>query len=905
MILNRATQLFAAMCRKIVRPPESVSGRPVSSSMTRARESTHKKVIVVGGSMRRWAIAAEEIGRGRFRAVVSISIAVLGTLSMIFLPDRFRPEPVVMWAVLSLGLALGLSTAVKFMQPIWDRFGGIIGLSMVTLVAAVTGGGESPYVVLYLISILYEAILQSRRRLIVESVFMALCVAVLLLTSDEVSQGTVFSAVLRTAVLLFVGAVVHALVGQLRRMASKLEASEQQYRSLVLYNPDAVHTFDLQWRFRSANPAAAAVSGYTPEELNEMRDIPLQALLAPDSVEETLKHLIATAEGRPQHFETTIINREGQRVELQTATVPMIVDDKVVGVYSVSKDITDRKRAERLLRERAAQQAAVGRLGQSALVTADLAALLNETARLAAETMGVPLAAVYELHGDDQALVSAGVGWQPGVVGVEIVPMKLPYDTGLALQADGPYAVSDYVLVDDGRPTPLVERHDAGSGMGVALRSNEAVFGLLAVYDFEPRDFTTDEHAFLQTMADVLASAISRRRVEQQLLQGQKLQAVGRLAGGIAHDFNNLLTAMLGYVELLAPHVSGDAQAREHLQEALQAGGRARALVDQILTFSRGRVSVAQRCSLNSHVRDMRGLLRQLIPAGVTIEMDLPDPLGVVRIDPSQLQQVVLNLAVNAGDAMPSGGVLRLSTSEVRLDHAAAERIGLPAGHYVTLVVEDSGEGMDAVTAARLFEPFFTTKPSGTGLGLATVYGVVTAAGGQVRVESQLGHGSRFTVYLPWAADASELPPTLTVNGTSPAVPAALAPAGGATILVVEDQAAVRSLVAEILVQRGYTVLQATNGVEAAELAQQRTAPIDLLVTDVVMPQLQGPELAQALRQRWPGLRVLYMSGYSARPEILAGHDDDADFLAKPFGIADLVTRITKLLARPATVAGR
>ncbi|HWH32676.1 MAG TPA: ATP-binding protein, partial [Egibacteraceae bacterium] len=700
--------------------------------------------------------AEHEVGRGSFRlALIAATTAmILGSLP--FLPRHLWPRAWELALVAGLGAALVASTALPFLRRFWAVAGGTAVLGMITLLCVVTGGPDSPYTVLYLIYLLYGAIFNTRRRLVAEAVLLVAAAGLLLGLDSEPTGRDAFVAVLRLASLLIVGAVVHGLVAQLRRIARRLESSEQQYRSLVEYNPDAVHTFDLQARFTSANPAAAAVSGYSTDELRQMRDLPLQALLAPEAVEHTMAGFRATAEGRPQHFETVIVNRHGERVELQVATVPIVVDGKVVGVYSVSKDITESKRAARLLGGALAQQAAVGRLGQSALVAADPEALLDEAASLVAQTLRVPLAGVFELHGEDEAVLVAGSGWRAGVVGSAVVPATAPYDVGLARASEEPVVVADYVMADDGRPTPLLEEHHAGSAMSVALRSRDAVFGVLAVYDREPRDFTDDERTFIQTVANVLASAIGRRRAEQQLLQAQKLQAVGQLAGGIAHDFNNLLTAMLGYCELLEPRVRDHPMAAKHLEEALKAGERARALVDQILTFSRGRVSSPARCDLNDTLRGLKGLLLPLLPEDIDLRLELDPALGALRADPTQLEQVVLNLALNARDAMPGGGELRVATANAEVDRARGDRLGLPAGSYVTLTVEDAGTGMDAVTATRLFEPFFTTKADGNGLGLATVYGIVTSAGGQIQVESQPGHGARFTVYLPRVAADTE-----------------------------------------------------------------------------------------------------------------------------------------------------
>jgi two-component system cell cycle sensor histidine kinase/response regulator CckA len=857
-------------------------------------------VVGRGGYMRRitdLVIARSGIGHARFRVGLFLAACLLVVLTLPFLPPDhwLQPRQFGILAAVTTGL-LGLAL-IPSVRALMAGNTGVIAIAWVTLLASFTGGGESPYTVLFLIALLYGAIFHDRRRLVTESVFLTVMVALMFTLNPASHHHETFGAALRLGALLIMGAAVHGLVAQLRATTRKLEASEQKYRSLVEYNPDAVHTYDLQGRFTSANPAAAMMSGYATDELAQMRRLPMTALIAPDRIEETLVNFSASIGGRPQHFETAILDRYGNRVELQVVTVPIVVDGEVIGIYSVSKDVTDRKLAERLLRERAAQQTAVGRLGQSALVTAELPALLDEATRLVSETMRASLVGVFELRGVNQAQLVAGVGWRGDAAGNAMVPTTEPYDIARAVESAAPYVVSDYVMADHDRPVPLVEDHQAGSGMTVAIRLRETVYGVLAAYDAQPREYTDDERTFLQTVANVLASAIGRRQAEQQLLQAQKLQAVGQLAGGIAHDFNNLLTAVIGYCELLEPHVVADPVGSSHLHEALAAGERARALVDQILTFSRGRVSSTRSCNLNQVVTDMSGLLRRLIPPGIELRMALAENIGEVRAEPSQLEQVVLNLVVNARDAMPEGGLLRVTTSDAEMDAAAAAVAGVRPGRYTLLTVEDDGTGIDASTAARLFEPFFTTKPpgKGTGLGLSTVYGIVTGAGGQILVESQPGRGSRFLVHLPVVHSDVPARPVAPLR-----IPARTTPGaeGGATILVVEDQAAVRSLVIEILQQRGHAVLQAANGLEAREVAAAHGGAVDLLITDVVMPQLGGPELAALLRATWPHLRVLYMSGYSARPELLS-HDASAAFLAKPFGAADLVRHIDEMLARP------
>ena len=343
---------------------------------------------------------------------------------------------------------------------------------------------------------------------------------------------------------------------------------------------------------------------------------------------------------------------------------------------------------------------------------------------------------------------------------------------------------------------------------------------------------------------------------EEQLRHGQKLEAVGRLAGGIAHDFNNLLTAIIGYAELIEARNQGATQ--EHAQLIRKAGEQAAALTRQLLAFSRKQLLDPRVLDLNALVRDMEKLLQRVIGEGIQIAIDPAVGGARVRADPSQLEQVLLNLGVNARDAMPGGGTLRIATKEVILapEEIAARGIEVEPGNYVVLVVSDTGSGMDNETRSRIFEPFFTTKGpgKGTGLGLSTVYGIVKQSGGGITVESTPGRGSTFLIYLP--ASSSEL------NAAVLPIPDAET-RGSETILVAEDEEVVRHLICTVLSESGYEVLCAGSGTEAMDMARGYGGKIDLLVTDVVMPDMHGPALALKLAPLQPKMRILYVSGYS------------------------------------------
>jgi PAS domain S-box-containing protein len=380
-----------------------------------------------------------------------------------------------------------------------------------------------------------------------------------------------------------------------------------------------------------------------------------------------------------------------------------------------------------------------------------------------------------------------------------------------------------------------------------------------------------------------------RRRLEEQVLQAQKMEAVGRLAGGVAHDFNNLLTVINGYAAILLEDLGGDEESAAHARAIIRAGERAAALVRQLLAFGRRQIVTPRLLDLNAVVADAAELIRRLLGEDVCVTVDLQPGLGRVRADAGQLEQVLMNLAANARDAMPRGGRLTISTQDVVRGGGGAE--GCPGSH-VLLAVADTGEGMTEDVRRHLFEPFFTTKEvgRGSGLGLATVYGIVKQAAGHIEVETALGAGTIFRIYLPRAADPEPL-----AEAAAPA-PAPIAP-GRATVLLAEDEAGVRALARQVLESAGYVVLEAGNGEEALRRAEGHTGRIDLLVSDVVMPGLGGRELAERLLARDPALRVLYLSGHTEDQVVRHGvARAEVHFLPKPFSPGALVGKVGEIL---------
>ena len=384
-----------------------------------------------------------------------------------------------------------------------------------------------------------------------------------------------------------------------------------------------------------------------------------------------------------------------------------------------------------------------------------------------------------------------------------------------------------------------------------------------------------------------------RKQLESRLRRAHRMDAVARLAGAIAHDYNNLLTVILGSAEILLHDLPRAYARRDDLEQIKAAASRAAELTRQVLAYSRQQVLTPRMLDLTALIGAMERVLQPLVGGGVELRLELGEGLGAVRADAAQLEQAIVNLVLNAREAMPGGGRLTLTTAEVEVDATfAREHDPMSPARYVTLAVRDQGVGMDAETLGHLFEPFFTTKPGrhGAGLGLATTYGIIKQSGGYIWADSAPGEGSTFTIYLPRHAP-------LPAPGAAPPAEAAPATGTGETVLVVDDEPAVRLVTKRILQRNGYSVLEAAGGQEALRVLREHPGPIQLLLSDVIMPEMNGREVAERVRERRPGIKVLFMSAYS--PEAIA-HDglleEGAPFLRKPFEIGPLLQAVRRAL---------
>ena len=465
----------------------------------------------------------------------------------------------------------------------------------------------------------------------------------------------------------------------------------------------------------------------------------------------------------------------------------------------------------------------------------------------------------------------------------------LGYDSPEDLQAHDAAVI--YLHAED-RPAVLARLRESGrlvSFENRLRRKDGREVWVLANMALAPGE--SGEQVIESTIVDIT----ERKQLEQQLWQSQKMDALGSLAGGVAHDFNNVLTAILGYADLVLLDLAPDSPHRKDLEEISRSAQRAGDLTRQLLTFSRRQPIEPRTLNLNEVVADTDKMLRRLIGQEVELVTVLAPNLGTVRADPGQIHQVLLNLAVNARDAMPDGGILTIETHEMEVDgQYAQEHVDAQPGAYVLLAVSDTGTGMDAATRERVFEPFFTTKEKGkgTGLGLATVYGIVRQHGGHIALYSEVGRGTTFKIYLPRAAEAAAEPerrkrPAETRGGTE-------------MILLVEDEAPVRDFVHSALKRAGYRILAAADGDEALRLEATCPDQIDLLLSDGMMSGIRVPEMVAAFRKRRPNTRVLLMSGYAQEAFIRQGlMVAGGAFLQKPFTAAGLVSKVREVLDAP------
>ena len=619
------------------------------------------------------------------------------------------------------------------------------------------------------------------------------------------------------------------------RDVTERKAAETQFRTLLESAPDAIVLADAAGRIVLANARTADLFGYAADEL----------------VGNAVELLVPEPRTRELGADLELYGRrkDGSEFPVEISLSPLASPDGTL-VTTIIRDVTERKLAETERRAREAAEAA--REGLSALLR-DLDAIVWES-----ETPGR----------DTFTFVSGRV---EEILGYPLEPWT---------DSEGFWA--QIVHPDDLDSTHLFFREAAAE-----REHHELVYRVLAadgrtVWVRDIVRVSTDAAGHTRVRG-VMVDMTRQRELEGHLLQSQKMEAVGQLAGGIAHDFNNLLTVVRGYAQLLSARVA-DERAQQDLAAIIAAAERAAALAGQLLAFSRRAPRRAEVLDLNGVVRELDAMLRRLISEDIALVIDVPDHPIFIKADRSQLEQVLVNLVVNSRDALSGRGTIDIEVGRGDVAEKEAAQRGLRAGPYGLLVVTDTGVGMDEDTLGRIFEPFFTTKEvgKGTGLGLSTVYGIVEQTGGRIEVESAKGRGTKVTVYLPGTPSAGDEP---SPDDEEPE----------ATILLAEDEPSLRTLACSILEGARWRVLEARDGREALAIAAQYPGIIDLLLTDVVMPELNGPELAQQLRSLRPELRVLYMSGY-ADSTLMRASERGAPLVRKPFDPDELTTRVRTML---------
>lgn len=617
---------------------------------------------------------------------------------------------------------------------------------------------------------------------------------------------------------------------------------------------DLICVIGMDGYYKFINPAFERLLGYSLEDL---KNIPARSLIHPDDTQRARDANVAAmaANASLQSFSCRNIAKDGRHIWLQWSATSS-QDEGVI--YAVARDISEQKKIEEELRESEARYRFLAQHASDVIGRYDLSGCVLDVSGAVERVLGFTR---------EELLGTSGF--------VHVLPEDVnPTMEALATMASGARPVIEYRM----------RRKD---GAVIWMESN-------ALPIFDPH--TNQLSEFVSATRDITErkrAEEQKKALEIQLHQSQKMEAIGRLAGGIAHDFNNLLSGILGFTLVALETLPADAPERPSLEEVTKAGHRAADLVKQLLLFARRQTSSAETIlDVNEAIRDLSKMLERLIGEHVKIELNLKSDRARVRMESSQLSQVLINLCVNARDAMPRGGTVQIETRHVLAASVKTPPDVAPSQEgWVLLSVTDSGEGMSEEVVARAFEPFFTTKTSGTGLGLAAVYGAVRGASGFVELTSTVGRGSRFEMYFPLSTGASG--PAEATGTKSPERRAE----EGKTILVAEDEDLVREVVRKVLLRAKYRVLIAKNGAEAVEILE-KTPQVDLLVTDAVMPVMGGHELIERVFEMRPSLRVLLVSGYSAE----GISDRRVGSLQKPFTPRDLERAVRALLDHPARI---
>ncbi|MCU0578761.1 MAG: PAS domain S-box protein, partial [Desulfobacterota bacterium] len=694
----------------------------------------------------------------------------------------------------------------------------------------------------------------------------------------------------------------------------KIQESEERFRSLSVNSPDIIYTLGTDGAFTYVNPAwerilghpAAGVIGRYFVDFVHPEDIPFYKTI-----------FKRTRDGRDtvRDLTGTILHQNGSERYFSISAAPNLdVEGSFLGVVGTFKDITDRKLAEDALQFRVEFEKLITSISTHFINVAleNIQPEIHQALKRIGAFAGVDRSYIFRFQDQSKKAENIYEWCAAGITPLSEQQPALSLDRlpwfYQTISRPEVFLVPDLSLLPPEALPDKTAFQERGvqSVVCVPMVFGGKLIGFLGFESIRRRKAWSEEIVTLLTIVgEIFTNALERIRVEEekskledQLRQSQKMEAIGRLAGGVAHDFNNMLTGIIGYADLLLLSLNKDHALTGKVEEIKKAGKRAASLTQQLLAFSRKQLLQPKVLDLNTVVNDLKKMLQRLIGEDIALETSLETNPWPVKVDPNQMGQVLMNLVVNARDAMPQGGKVTIRTANRALDESHGRRWGvqLQAGPYVLLAVQDNGTGMDQQTLSHIFEPFFTTKElgKGTGLGLSTVYGIIKQSEGYIWVDSRPGLGTTFQIFLPRAEGFSA---SLTA---SPEARTLLQ--GSETILVVEDNDLVRNLTREALQQFGYEVIEAPNGDLALQVTREYRAPIHLLLTDVVMPGINGRELAEKVLALRPDIKVLFMSGYTDNAIVQYGIlEPGLSFIEKPFSPDVLAGKVHQVLNdRPA-----
>lgn len=700
------------------------------------------------------------------------------------------------------------------------------------------------------------------------------------------------------------GRLASGLNDMLATVASRdhaLRHSEARTRSIVETEPECVKIISKDIELVEINPAGLAM--LEADSITQLRQRPLMEFVAPEFRDEYVEMHRRVIAGEHAALEYQAVGLRGTCLWLDTRAVPWRnPDGDIVGVLSITRDVTNHKQFEHALARRSQQQAVVLQLGLEALTATTLDSLFHRAADTVATALGADYTAVLQvLPGRDKALLRAGYGWEDGIVGKYELPISGDTPAGITLQHQTPVLLDD--VANDARlPVRTWHiKHEVACIACVAIRGAGQPWGILAAHSKRTNAFSENDVSALQEVANVLAQSIqranadiARAEMESQLLQAQKMDALGRLAGGIAHDFNNLLSAILGNAQLAREDVGDGHPSLVSLEQIQNAGRRAKELVQRILTFSRQQTPRREPVNLQPIIDEVARLLKATIPAGITVDVSIAPDVPLVSADGAQIHQTLLNLGTNAWQAIDGQcGRIQLSLSTCEADAALLQaNPALRPGQYVCVTVADNGVGVDSALQRKIFDPFFTTKPpgEGTGLGLSVVLGIMQAHGGAVTVSSEAGRGAKFSLYFP------EVIPNTTERKRD--VLLAHAEAGrGERILYLDDEESLVFLATRLLERAGYRVDGYVRADQALAAFKADPHSYSLVITDLSMPGMSGMDVAREILKFQPDAVVVLASGYVRQADVDAAMSIGIrEVVLKPNTVDELAPIVQRLL---------